>query len=217
MIRRVYRKEQKCARSRAHKILNDVNEALKGGYRFYWRLVGSGAWGTMIKDSNGEYDLDYQILLSNKSFAYDQNSKSFSSPTTIKNDFVRAFTMQKTDHETVENSTTAITLTNNEFQPFHIDFVIINPMSNPNQIIRRNNKKESISVNEFTWNELPNRHEAYDYFSSLAPDEKEKLVNQHIIPAKVNEKKKNERDPTKLSSSDVFVREVMNYKTNRNS
>jgi len=162
MIRRIYRKEQKCARSRAHKILNDVNKDLKGEYRFYWRLVGSGAWGTMIKDASGEYDLDYQILLSSKSSAYNKNTKSFSLPATINNDFVRAFTGHKTDHETVENSTTAITLSNNELQPFHIDFVIINPMANPNQIIRRNNKIESISVNEFTWNELPKRHETYD-------------------------------------------------------
>ena len=73
MFKRVTKKQCAIARQRANALLHDVQKALKDKYKFAVRLVGSGAWGTMIEDENGEYDLDYQLLLSKNSRLHKQN------------------------------------------------------------------------------------------------------------------------------------------------
>lgn len=211
MFKRVTRKKCSIARQRANTLLNDVQKKVKDKYRFDKRLVGSGAWGTMIEDDKGEYDLDYQILLSKNSPVYKKN-KAFPHPTEIKNDFISAFDKCLNGKERIENSTTAITLTNKDGKPYHIDFVIIKTLPENNLIIRRNNPKETPQHNEFTWNELPKWKEAYSYFRSLTPKEKQHLIENIIIPKKQKEKEKAENDSSKISSSALFVREVNNYK-----
>lgn len=206
---RITKNQCKEARQRAVKIIQKVREKLKDKYKFSERLVGSGKWGTMIKDANGEYDLDYQILLTKNSKEYKNNGLKHS--TDIKNDFFNAFNDCKLVTETIENSTTAITLVNKDNKPFHIDFVIIRVLPDNDEIIRRNNKTGTPSINEFTWNELPDWNPAYDKFKSLTPKQKEDVIVNYIIPAKVIEKEKDENDFTKLSSAQVFVREVNNY------
>lgn len=211
MFKRVTRKKCSIPRQRANTLLNDVQKKVKDKYRFDKRLVGSGAWGTMIEDDKGEYDLDYQILLSKNSPVYKKN-KAFPHPTEIKNDFISAFDKCLNGKERIENSTTAITLTNKDGKPYHIDFVIIKTLPENNLIIRRNNQKETPQHNEFTWNELHKWKEAYTYFQSLPPKEKQYLIENIIIPKKQIEKAKLENDPSKISSSALFVREVNNYK-----
>lgn len=174
-------------------------------------MVGSGAWGTMIEDDKDEYDLDYQMLLSKNSPVYKKNG-DFPNPTIIKQDFISAFDKCLKGKEKIENSTTAITLINTDGKPYHIDFVIIKTLPENDLIIRRNNKKGSPQRNEFTWNELPEWNDAYDYFRSLPPKEKQYLIEGIIIPKKQAEKAKVENDPSKISSSALFVREVNNYK-----
>ena len=51
-----------------------------------------------------------------------------------------------------------------------------------NEIIRKNIKKETISVNENTWNELPGYNCAYNKFKSLSSREKQDLIENYIIP-----------------------------------
>ena len=211
MYERVTRKECAIARQRAAAILRDVQKQLKDKYKFATRLVGSGAWGTMIKDENGEYDLDYQMLLSKNSPLYKKNG-NFPNPTTIKQDFISAFDQCKKGQENIQNSTTAITLINEDGKPYHIDFVIIKLMPANSEIIRRNNKKETPSINEFTWNQLPQWNEAYAYFKALPVEEKKHLIEDIIIPKKQKEKEKSENDPSKISSAALFVREVNNYR-----
>ena len=211
MFERISRKQSSIARQRATKVIDDVRKILKDKYVFASRLVGSGAWGTMIKDEKGEYDLDYQFLLTVNSPVYKQ-SNDFPSPTVIKQDFLSAFNKVKKAKETFQNSTTAITLINNDDKPYHIDFVIIKTFPNNDLIIRRNNKKETPTKNEFTWNELPQWNEAYDFFRKLSSKEKQDLIIKKIIPAKQKEKAKSENDPTKISSSALFVREVNSYR-----
>ncbi|MCH5151735.1 MAG: hypothetical protein J1F65_03655 [Clostridiales bacterium] len=211
MYKRISKKQSSIARQRATKIIQDVRKILKTKYVFAHRLVGSGAWGTMIEDENGEYDLDYQLLLTVNSHVYKQ-SKDFPPPTEIKQDFLSAFEQVKKGQETFQNSTTAITLINKDSKPYHIDFVIIKTFPQNDFIIRRNNKKETPSENEFTWNELPQWNDAYDYFRELSPTEKQNLIENKIIPAKQKEKAKSESDPSKISSSALFVREVNNYR-----
>lgn len=211
MFKRVTKKQCAIARQRANALLNNVQKALKDKYKFATRLVGSGAWGTMIENDKGEYDLDYQILLSKNSPIYKKNG-DFPNPTTIKQDFISAFDKCRKGKEDIENSTTAITLVNKDSKPYHIDFVIIKTLPENNLIIRRNNKKETPQHNEFTWNELPKWNDAFSYFKSLPPTEKQNLIEKIIIPKKQVEKAKNENDASKISSSELFIREVNNYK-----
>lgn len=208
---RLTKKKQKNARQRAATILLDVQKdnQIKEKYKFDKRIVGSGYWGTMIEDVNGEYDIDYQMLLTHNSKEYIDNE--FEHPTTIKTDFYNAFVRHKKVHEVIQNSTTAITLISDEYN-FHIDFVIIDINQDSDQIIRRNNKKESPTVNEFTWNPLPNRSDAFSFFKIMSHSERQLLVNNRIIPEKCKEKQKSEGDPTKISSTNIFIREVMAWK-----
>lgn len=212
MYKRITKKQCAIARQRANILIHDVQTLLKDKYIFSPRMVGSGAWGTMIEDGNGEYDLDYQLLLTINSPLYDKNNKKFPSPTQIKKDFLKAFNKAKIEKEIFQDSTTAITLINQDGKPYHIDFVIIKTFPNNDYIIRRNNKRETPSNNEFTWNELPQWNEAYKYFKKLSSKEKQHLIEKIIIPAKQKEKAKVETDPSKISSSALFVREVNNYR-----
>ena len=72
-----------------------------------------------------------------------------------------------------------------------------------------------ISVNEFTWNPLPAYNQAYDAFNNLDWKKKEDLIENYILPRKVKEKRKDDSDITKRSSSEVFVEEVNNYVARR--
>jgi hypothetical protein len=218
--RRMTRKEQTPARSSSHNIIMELHQKLKPDYRFDCRLVGSASLGTMVCDLNGEYDVDYQLLLSKKSKCFNKNK--FVDPTKIKNDFYDNIQSicennNKDKIETIENSTTAITLIHKEkgIVIYHIDFVIIDSVSEPELIIRSNNKKEDISKNEYNWNDIRDRKEAYTYFKELSYGEKTKLIDDKIIPAKIEEKKKKDNDPTKVSSSEIFIKEVMNHKNTR--
>lgn len=211
MYERVTRKECKIARQRATAIIRDVQIKLKSSYTVMPRLVGSGAWGTMVKDENGEYDLDYQLILTRKSKNYNAKKDSFPTPTEIKREFISAFQSSLKCNEKIEDSTTAITLINTDNKPYHIDFVIIKTLPNNDYIIRRNNSGENPTENTYTWNELPGWNEAYSKFKSLPPKEKQYLIEMIIIPAKQIEKTKEDTDPTKSSSSALFIREVNNY------
>ena len=208
MAKRLTRRKQKVIRNVAHNIINYLHKELKGSYVFTQRIVGSGALGTMLIDDNGDYDIDYQILLTRKS------KLDLSNATKIKNDFYEKMQSYKDKNHKdvkVENSTTAITykcLSNG--QNFHIDFVIIKTFPQNNQIIRRNIRKETITKNEFTWNTLPKYNEAYKIFRGWSKDKKAKFI-EHLLPMKIKEKEKNENDSTKISSSQLFIREVNNY------
>ncbi len=212
MYQRITRKQSSIARQRAAAIIQSVQKLLKDKYIFAPRLVGSGAWGTMIEDEKGEYDLDYQLLLTENSPLYNKDTKSFPPPTIIKQDFLSAFEQSKKGKEIFQNSTTAITLINKDGKPYHIDFVVIKTLPKNELIIRRNNKKETPERNEFTWNELPQWNEAYNFFKTLSPQEKQHLIETIIIPKKQLEKAKPENDKTKISSAALFVREVNNYR-----
>lgn len=209
MYKRVSKNECKEVRDCAFKLLTNVRKKLAGKYKFTYRLVGSGKWGTMVKDESGHYDLDYQILLTKNCNEYKKNQ--LNNATQIKQDFLGAFAKSKSSNEIIENSTTAITLIHKNGSPYHIDFVIIKLFPENNLIIRRNNKKETPYKNDFTWNKLPKLNQAYSKFKKLTLNEKRDLIDNHIIPAKCKEKSKNENDETKLSSAQVFVREVNNY------
>lgn len=208
-MERVTRKQSSKARQYVHELLDELHHSMKDKYRFTCKLVGSAAWNTILKDEDGMWDLDYQILLTSKSKEYKDNG--LSNPTNIKLDFFNYFNDLYKDNSNVDvqNSTTAITIIN-KANKYSVDLVIIKLYPDNHEIIRRNNKDGS-GVNEFTWNELPKFNEAYEKFNNLSPKAKKDLIENHILPRKEKEKAKPENDSTKISSSQAFVVEVNNY------
>lgn len=209
-MKRVTKKESSAARQFGDKLIKGLRKSLKGSYKFDVRLVGSAKWNTILKEDGKPWDVDYQILLSNNSKVYKDNQ--FSKPTKIKDDFFNYFNNYFNGENgfKVENSTTAITIINNN-SGYSFDFVII---KDKNQIIRRNNNDGS-GKNICTWNKLKKYNEAYTKFGLLSASEKKDLIENHILPRKKKEKLKHDNDPTKKSSCELFIEEVNNYVSRR--
>lgn len=170
------------ARRLADETFTELSNALKDEYKFYTQLVGSGVKGTIIRDADGRYDLDYQIILTHNSKVFKKNGKF--DPTQTKKRFMGE--IQKIlKSSRLEDSTTAITL-NDLDKDYSIDFVIIDGTDDKNwKIVRRNNKG---SNNEYTWNEMSEIQGYSQYYGSLEELERLKLANK-IMDLKVKDKK----------------------------
>ena len=208
-MKRVTKNECKGQKEFAINILKLLQNKLSNKYKFTYKLVGSAKWNTILRDENGFFDLDYQILLTNNSKEYKINK--LSNATIIKEDFFNKISLMLKNNKNikVENSTTAITVINKK-EKFSIDFVIIKLFPENNLIIRRNNKNKS-TVNEYTWNQLPKLNFAYYKFNEMDCHDKTDLIENYILPRKAKEKQKNDSDKTKKTSSEIFVEEVNNY------
>lgn len=213
-MERVTKKQSSEAREFAKEVMNYLHNELSDKYTFAERLVGSAQWNTILKDNNGFWDIDYQLLLTSNSEEYLKNG--LKNATKIKNDFFNCLNevFRNNRNFRVENSSTAVTLINLK-DKYSYDFVIIRLFPENKEIIRRNNKRNS-SINEFTWNQLPKFNDAYKKLDKLSPMKKQDLIENHILPRKIIEKQKNENDPTKKSSCEVFIEEVNNYVRKRN-
>lgn len=68
-IKRVHKKEINNSLDQARSIIRDLHEHFNTGkqYKFTERLVGSAKWNIVLKDKNGFFDLDYQLLLTKNS------------------------------------------------------------------------------------------------------------------------------------------------------
>ena len=95
MVNLVTHRESKEARQRAHKLIEEVRKHKKidGHYKFFCKIIGSRKRRCIVKDDNGKYDLDFQIVLTKNSKDGDGD------PTQIKKDFLRAFTDLKNKGE----------------------------------------------------------------------------------------------------------------------
>lgn len=206
MINRVTKKESKIARQKAASIVKYLRKTLRTKYIFADRLVGSARWNIILKDKNGMYDLDIQLLLTKKS------KDSLDSPTSIKDTFFNCLNdkYKNSSTITVQNSTTAITFIDKEHK-YSLDFVLIKMNCNKNEIIRRNNDDSDITINRNTWNILPKYNDAYSEFKKMSPNQKQDVIENHILPKKQEEKKKGKDNPTYKSSSQIFIEEVNNY------
>lgn len=193
------------ARQRAHKLVYDVRNHLKiyKSYKFNVKLIGSQKRRCVIQDSNGKYDLDYQIVLT-------KNCKGNLEPTEIKKAFLRAFTDCANKNEKVEDSTTVVTVrcskSNGSFdaskEKFSFDFVIID--CTESKRIRRNGD------NKYTWVELPSKNTyIYDRFNRLDGNTQRKLLEGFVIPKVIEEKKKHES--IRKASIDIFCEGVNNF------
>ena len=174
-------KQQGCARRTANSVFTELHRALGDEYRFRCVLVGSGKKGTVIRDAKGNFDLDYQLILTHNSKVCAERGRF--DPTETKQRFMGE--IQKIlKSSRLEDSTTAITL-NDEDSDFSIDFVIIDGTDDEKwKIIRRNNKN---SKNEYTWNEMPYAKGCSEYYSSLEDQERSEL-SKRIIDAKTKDK-----------------------------
>ena len=213
-MERVTKKQSSEAREFAKEVLKYLHNELSDKYTFAERLVGSAQWNTILKDSKGFWDIDYQLLLTSNSEEYLKNG--LKNATKIKNDFFNCLneTFKNNKNFRVENSTTAVTLINLR-DKYSYDFVIIRLFPQNKEIIRRNNKRNS-SINEFTWNQLSKFNDAYKKLDKLSPFEKQDLIENYVLPRKVIEKRKNDNDPSKKSSCEVFIEEVNNYVRRKN-
>ena len=216
-IKRVHKKEINKSLEQARSIISDLHQHFNVGkqYKFTERLVGSAKWNIVLKDNDGFYDLDYQLLLtknSKKIKNYDKKVEKKTEASMIKDDFFNYMNDKYSDRVKyeVQNSTTAITFINKKAK-FSIDFVLIKSLPDNNQIIRRDNSKEDPTINRYVWNELANNNEAYQKFIRLTPKQKEDVIENHILPRKIKEKEKDKNDPTLISSSRIFKEEVNNY------
>lgn len=214
--KRISREKSKEASARAKSIHYRILEEVNKKYKFSFEKVGSGATGTILGDE-GAYDLDYNVILTKGSKILSDVGK-FETPTEIKNFFYGAIEKQLEKDEKIKSSSTAITVTKlkeNGKEKFHIDFAIIDGTTDKKMIIRRNNDKEKPHYNQFTWNEMPDPHIASKLFNEIPNEERQKLINEVIIPAKCEEKRKNDNNKTKITSSEVFVVKVMEYANKR--
>ena len=216
-IKRVHKKEINNSLDQARSIIRDLHEHFNTGkqYKFTERLVGSAKWNIVLKDKNGFFDLDYQLLLtknSKKIKHFDKNVEKKTEATMIKEDFFNYLNKKYSDREKydLQNSTTAITFINKKAK-FSIDFVLIKSLPDNDQIIRRDNTKDNPTINRYVWNELSMNNEAYKKFKRLSPVQKEDLIENYILPRKIIEKQKDPNDPKIISSSRIFKEEVNNY------
>lgn len=203
-------KAYKEARQRASKLVYGIRNHPKIHklYKFNVKLIGSQKRRCVIQDSNGKYDLDYQIVLTN-------NCKGSLEPTEIKKAFLCAFTNCANKNERVEDSTTVITVRcskssesfNALLEKFSFDFVIIDPTESLR--IRRNGK------DQYTWVELPSKNTyIYERFNRLDGNTQRQLLEECVIPLVIKEKNKEEsiRKPT----IDIFYEGVNNFYRNHN-
>ena len=209
MVKLIPYTEYEEARNRARRLVEDVRKhpSICGHFKFNCRPIGSQKRRCIIKDKNGKYDLDFQIVLT-------KNSKdSDSNPTAIKKAFFRAFTECSNQNERVEDSTTVVTVRCSKNQgkfdaskeKFSFDFVIIS--IDEEKRIRRN------GPNKYTWVELPSHNTyIYDLYNRLSSVQQRDLLEKHLIPRIIKEKQKDEslRCPT----IDLFYQEVNNYQRN---
>ena len=200
----ITRKEQKIARTRANKLMCDLRRKLKGTYKMTFRIVGSGCWGTMVKDPEGKYDLDYQIIITRNSKDYE--SSVIKKPKKVKDTIRTTFNTLRNEGDSFKDSTTSITLINrSESIHYSIDFVILTEINGRMCVIRQNKKEKPPT---YTWNQLPSRfNESYSYFKKLNPKEKQEIVDI-VVRRKCKEKYHSDSDKT---SCEILIEEIHNY------
>lgn len=199
----VTKTERKVASTRARKIIKDLQKKLRPKYRINPRLVGSAKYNTIVCNDNGIYDMDYQLILTNNCKCYDANE--------IRIDFVKAFNDIKAKSETVENSTSVITVRVSDsvdgfdakYERFSIDFAIVMENVKGSFITRRNGD------NRYTWNQLPNKNsKIYKKFYSFSTLIRKQVIEK-VIERKIEEKKKSK--DLRIPSSIIFIEIVNQY------
>lgn len=220
-IRRCTKAETKDARRYAHEVLTSLSKEMKEideKISYYPRRVGSASTNTIVFDNDGSYDLDYQLIIWDKTDTrkptYLHNSLSNGAKRAVKYDNCEEF--QNSECVKVADSTSVITISvfeniEKKKLKFSIDLAIVGydilkkdatDEKGKSSIIRRN--AEGDDQHHYTWNELPSRHsQAYDDYANVNLIEK-LTIRDNVVKRKIEIKEKNE----KYKSFIIFIEEV---------
>lgn len=204
-FKRVTKKMSADARNFMNNLIEYFHVVFKKKYTFIHRNVGSVVYNTALL-VDGKYDLDYQILFTKNSPYYLKNGKLDSN--VLHKDFKSALDSYFSTNRirgSVQESTTAFTLLF-EDRNYSIDIVLIGFVPENNEIVRRK------QGNNYGWDQLPTKNDdAYRKFHELKDRDKIDLIENYILPKKIIEKNKDDGNPKKKSSSQIFIEEVNNY------
>lgn len=217
-IKRVSRKESKIARMEFYKIIKILRPELKGLYKFDIRLNGSAKFNCIVKDTNGQYDIDYRMILTKNSKS-DNFTKNL--PTNIRNEIFNYFKKCLKDFGSYisEQSNSVITLIKKDATEKRIwsyDICIMKyaelNMDNDFEYLARNSQNNSIDGgNSYTWCLLKDSHIAYDKFKNLSYDNKINIIEEFVIPSKIEMKKISTNDKRWKSSEQIFIEKINQY------
>lgn len=220
-IRRCTKAETKDARRYAHEVLTNLSIEMKkkdDNISYCPRRVGSASTNTIVFDTNGSYDLDYQLVLGEKTDTRKPTSLHISMSDGVKNavKYDSCEPLQSSECIKVADSTSVITISvfeNIEKQKlkFSIDLAIVGydiskkdatDEKGKSSIIRRN--AEGDDQHHYTWNELPSRHaQAYEDYANMNSIDK-LTIRDNVVKRKIEIKEKNE----KYKSFIIFIEEV---------
>ena len=208
--------ETKVARNEFIQIIKEVRELLSKKYKFIIKSVGSDKYNFNIKNSNGEYDLDYlMILTKNSESEYYPND-----PTKIRNEIFQTFqdVVKRKKYQTynTEESTSVITLIKMDEKKriWSYDICITKEFSNNkdanmDNIVRNSSGNNNDGGNTYTWNQLGLINKGENWFEKLKSEKRKEIVNK-IIEKKTESKKiGNKNDPKYKTTSQIFL-EVYN-------
>lgn len=196
MIKRATKKNTRIALEKVESILKTVRSGLRRkGYRFEVKVVGSKAFNTILISDNEYYDIDVRILLTNNTKEDDAQK--------IFQDFYEAFMLLKTENLSIARGKQTIRCYcyDKKRLLFTLEFVILKG----DKIIRENTRK-----NVMQWHNIKLRYEeAYSFFDNLQSDEKQKFIEEFVLPLKI----KYREAQSEKSSISIFL-EAMNYYKN---
>lgn len=204
-MKRVTRKMSADARRFLAGLIDYLRLQFKDKYTFTGRTVGSISYSTALLVDN-KFDLDYQILLTKNSKYYKDNHNIDSN--VLHYDFksaIDSYFEKKNINGVVQESTSALTLIFKD-RNYSIDIVLMRYVPDNEEIVRRKTN------NNYGWDILPTKNDdAYKKFHMLSAIAKQDLIENRILPKKFIEKQKGDGDPSKKSSTQIFIEEVNNY------
>jgi len=207
--------ETKEARNEFIQIIKEVRELLKGKYKFIIKSSGSDKYNFNIRNSNGEYDLDYLMILTKNSESeyYPKN------PTKIRNEIFEAFQkvveIKKYQTYNTEESTSVITLIkmDKNKRTWSYDICIIKELSNNKDAnmenIVRNSQGNNNGGKAYAWNQLGPINKGEKWFQKLKSEKRKEIVDKIIEKKKLSKELGDKDDPKYKTTSQIFL-EVYN-------
>ncbi len=208
--------ETKVARNEFIQIIKEVRELLSKKYKFIIKSAGSDKYNFNIRNSNGEYDLDYlMILTKNSESEYYPNN-----PTKIRNEIFQTFqdVVQRKKYQTynTEESTSVITLIkmDEKKRTWSYDICITKEFSNNkdanmDNIVRNSSGNNNDGANTYTWNQLGLINKGENWFEKLKAEKRKEIVNK-IIEKKTESKKIGNKNDSQYKTTYQIFLEVYN-------
>lgn len=203
---RVNRRQRIHATQRAYSILDKVQKKLRPTYIVDRKLVGSAKYNTIVRDENGKYDLDFQLILTHNSKDNLNDTENMHKVfyETFYSCIKEIFDNNKNEMAIVENSTSVITIRifNNKDKDnkelFSFDFAILRKVESnaieQYEILRKGEKAH-------IWEKLPIKNKKfYEKFYSLDKKIQNKIIS-NVVKIKIEEMKK----PVKCRKKSMYI------------